>query len=746
MNRAIIEVRVDSIPQELRDRPQWVAWRLEERDGKATKVPYHSDGKRASSTDPERWMTCEKAVEAAARLKCDGIGFVFSADDPYHGTDLDKAVDPETEELKPWAVEILNDLDSYSEFSPSGSGVHVITRAEQPGGKGRKTYIDKSSGEAVEMYGSGRYFTITGSALVDYPPTIHDRSAEIAAIYSRIFSNNGAKQKADAPRNEYHRTEGLSDDALIAKFKTEHLDLWEGRWKDIYPSQSEADLALYTLLAALCLHDRERMLRIARLSGLVRDKWDREDYIAGTIDKAVENARNTEQAKSLEAYFDYRRNLYLVHNSRGGWTPLNETSFKRILRSHGYRKKLGEGERVSEVEAFLLRVQTSCDVKYAGPLAGTDEGFYETNGERYLVTSSPRIIEPQPGSWPTLKQLFEGLLSDPEHDQLTYLYGWLKVAYETLSTRGRRPGQALCFAGPHASGKSLLQAVITQILGGRSAKPYQYMTNLSSFNADLFEAEHLTLEDEQASTDIRTRRNFGSQIKNVTVNAEQRCHAKNRDAVMLRPFWRLSVSLNDEPENLMVLPPMDDSLEDKIILLRGYRNPMPMPTATNEEKELFWQTLMDELPAFIHYLTEFEIPVHLVSERFGITHFHHPDLVRELDALAPEYRLLTMIETEILKDRDEWSGTAEEMERELRHDQSDVKQEAGRLLTFNTACGVYLARLSKRIPERISYKRHTHLRTWTITVAPPDDGVSGCSSERHRKYKDKERPTHDGWD
>src|SRR5947199_8807639 len=93
------------------------------------------------------------------------------------------------------------------------------------------------------------------------------------------------------------------------------------------------------------------------------------------------------------------------------------------------------------------------------------------------------------------------------------------------------------------------------------------------------------------------------QSKNITVNDWQRCHAKNRVAIGLAPFWRLSVTVNDEPENLMVLPPIDDSIEDKLIILRAWKFPMPMPTATLQQRKAFWKRLEQELPAFLHYLT-----------------------------------------------------------------------------------------------------------------------------------------------
>src|SRR5204862_7823749 len=104
-----------------------------------------------------------------------------------------------------------------------------------------------------------------------------------------------------------------------------------------------------------------------------------------------------------------------------------------------------------------------------------------------------------------LRRLLETLLYDSHYDQLSYGFAWLKVAYEALRAGVWRPGPALALAGPRNCGKSLLQQLITLILGGRSAKPYRYMRGGTEFNADLFGAEHLCIEDEHCSTDIRSR-------------------------------------------------------------------------------------------------------------------------------------------------------------------------------------------------------------------------------------------------
>ena len=152
VRRELLPVRPEGIPEELKARPQWVDWKLEERDGGVTKVPYTPcTGCKASTTDLMTWRTFEEAL--AGLEQYDGVGFVFCSGDPSVGIDLDDCVDPETGQIELWALQILEGLDSYTEFSPSGKGVHIFVKGAIPSPLKRKE---------IEMYDCKRFFTITG--------------------------------------------------------------------------------------------------------------------------------------------------------------------------------------------------------------------------------------------------------------------------------------------------------------------------------------------------------------------------------------------------------------------------------------------------------------------------------------------------------------------------------------------------------------------------------------------------------
>jgi putative DNA primase/helicase len=151
-NKRILPVKTENIPEELKVRPQWVNWKYAWDGKKWTKHPYSPrTGRKASSTDLLTWSTFEEAVEAYEHGRFAGLGFVFCSGDPYTGVDLDDCVD-ENGEIAGRALEIARYLDSYTELSASGSGLHIIVCGDVP---------NRRKGD-IEVYSSKRFFTVTG--------------------------------------------------------------------------------------------------------------------------------------------------------------------------------------------------------------------------------------------------------------------------------------------------------------------------------------------------------------------------------------------------------------------------------------------------------------------------------------------------------------------------------------------------------------------------------------------------------
>ena len=280
---------LDKIPPVLKDRPQWVVWRQEEREGKPTKIPYQprNPKQKASSTNPDTWGTLEQALNVAKTNGFGGIGYVFSVEDPYCGVDLDHCRDPETGGIAEWAWEIIRRLNSYTEISPSGTGVHILIEGTVPPGGNSKGLPD---GGKVEMYSQGRYFTMTGVELEGTPTTIEPRQAELMALHQEVFGKPQAPPKNSGPGPAMELSNfALIDKAHEARNGHKFAQLWGGDTTG-YASPSEADLALCGMLAFWTGPDPARIDRLFRQSRLMREKWERQDYRDRTITKALADA------------------------------------------------------------------------------------------------------------------------------------------------------------------------------------------------------------------------------------------------------------------------------------------------------------------------------------------------------------------------------------------------------------------------------------------------------------------------
>jgi putative DNA primase/helicase len=156
-SKRILPIRTENIPEELKARPQWVVWRAV--GDKPNKIPYSArTGRRASSTDLMTWSTFEEAVRALETGRYSGVGFAFCSADPFVGVDLDSCRNLETGEIDGWAQKIIDSFEDVVllEASPSGRGVHVITRGVCKDGVNTKS---------VEVYGQDRFFTVTGAVI-----------------------------------------------------------------------------------------------------------------------------------------------------------------------------------------------------------------------------------------------------------------------------------------------------------------------------------------------------------------------------------------------------------------------------------------------------------------------------------------------------------------------------------------------------------------------------------------------------
>ena len=451
-------------------------------------------------------------------------------------------------------------------------------------------------------------------------------------------------------------------------------------------------------------------------------------------------------AKDLDLWWEDGggTSFHVGDGSGRSWSCWPETKVMNLFKMNYVRLKPREGERLSEAEEVLMHTmrERRLDVTLSA-LAGYKAGIYDICGRRVLVRSSPQLVEPKKGEWPMVEALIRSKLdfgySDPEGhglDQTPYFHAWMKVAVQGLYQGGPgnfRPGQCMIFAGPADCGKSRIQhQLITGLLGGRSADPGPYLFGRTDFNAEVFAAEHLMMEDPASSQKTVDRVFFGEMLKQLVVNDTQRLHEKRENAIMVSPFFRTTITINDDPDKLRVLPLLTPDMKDKVMLFLVSPAPLPMPTTTLEERQAFREQIAAELPAYAHWLlNEFEIPEDMRSVRFGVREWHHPTLTAELfddtpaaellriiDALEitepPTNRKLWQVDSDSKAPGESWEGTAFDLEKLLLSDFCTLQREAKRLF-MHSKVDRLLARLREDEPHRVAHRRTKLARHWVVS-------------------------------
>jgi predicted P-loop ATPase len=188
-----------AVPARLREARQWLIWRFESHAGekKPRKVPYYADGKRrsgqqGSEADRARLVDMVAALAAAAAKQASGIGFAFLPGDGLIGIDIDGAIDAETGEIAPRAQAIITACASYTEYSPSRRGVHIIVAGES------ETF--KSNDIGLEVFCGRQYFTFTGAAYAGTPAEVAAiDAATLRRLRATVDQAKGRRQEAAQP-------------------------------------------------------------------------------------------------------------------------------------------------------------------------------------------------------------------------------------------------------------------------------------------------------------------------------------------------------------------------------------------------------------------------------------------------------------------------------------------------------------------------------------------------------------------
>lgn len=303
----------ENIPIELRELNHWCVFKFMERNGRITKVPLNAEtGEFAKSNDETTWSSYDAALRGITELQADGLGFFFKK--PYFGididdvrTEIDRYIQNDTKDTDDNIVaEFIEIMESYAEISPSGNGIHIIAKGTLPKSGSRKGN--------VEMYSTGRFFTMTGNIIGGYKSVTEDDMGKVNFLHEKYIKKNEThkpKRLTETFGNDLSEQE-IINAALNSKNGMRFKLFLEGGWEQFYSSQSEADMAFANDLAFWTNRDYNMMDDIFRDSSLYREKWERKTgdstYGEITLSKAINECTNVFTPKRQTDDF----NIYLM--------------------------------------------------------------------------------------------------------------------------------------------------------------------------------------------------------------------------------------------------------------------------------------------------------------------------------------------------------------------------------------------------------------------------------------------------
>lgn len=321
---------------ELKNTKQWICHL-----NKVPKSPLYNGN--ASPTEPKTWGTYEQAVKACKEYNYSGIGFVFTAESDFCGIDIDHCIN-ENGEINKNALDIVSTMDSYTEISPSGTGLHIIYKGKVHDEWKKKKTNALDKGIHLEMYQKDRYFTFTENRLNEFDVMEREPHAELIYQAYMLDEEKTEKTAVQAEKKPLTLTDrDIIDKAMNSANGMKFARLFNGDTSDYDNDDSRADLALCSMLAFWCNKDISMMDRIFRQSKLMREKWDekhgRDTYGNITMQKAVENCMNTYSPTSLKDDDFY----------------VNIENFRRKTNRNYSLDDTGNAERMSDMFGEVIR-------------------------------------------------------------------------------------------------------------------------------------------------------------------------------------------------------------------------------------------------------------------------------------------------------------------------------------------------------------------------------------------------------
>ena len=556
--------KLENIPTELTEYDQWVAWKAEfKNSGKINKIPVNpKTGINASTSNPETWVSYTDAVDYYHSHQGDGIcgiGFVFTEDDPFCGIDLDECVDRDTGEIHADAKLIIDFMDSYTEISPSGTGVKIFT-------------IGKLSGSGrnfgnVEIFDKGRYFTLTGEMLDCVSSEIKNRQFEIEDLIKE-------QEALKVPKKSSIDLDKLPVSPTMKTLISEGKP--EGK-------RSEAVMKVLIALASSGVSDVDifKIFEDNPIGEKYREKGEsKRNWLNGEIQRAkdfTENQGSTYEYIAIDDPYtevvDELNQKHAVVMLGGKCLIMNEMidpvfnrhdiTFSSISDFNSWystkKVKMPNGEKSKE-SVSKIWLDSERRRKYNGIVFSPDKHI-----DGYYNLYKGLAIKPKQGNWSLFKKHIHEVIASGNAEVSRYIHAWM--AHLVQNPGGSKPGTSIVMRGKQGTGKGCFVSNFGAIFGTH----YLHVTNqqqvTGKFNNHLKNALLVFCDEAIWAGDKSAEGILKGMVTEDTIMVEP----KGRDAYPIKNHIRLMIASNNdwvvpagmEERRFLVLDVSDRHMRDK---------------------------------------------------------------------------------------------------------------------------------------------------------------------------------------
>lgn len=329
----------------------------------------------------------------------------------------------------------------------------------------------------------------------------------------------------------------------------------------------------------------------------------------------------------------------------GYWRHRNKEDAIMWLKGQGISARTGPKETASEAEKVLLLGQEAREVKAAAPIVHDSREVVIINGERYLNISTMKIMQPadngDPANWPWLHDFLWKVWADPQEAQRDHFLAWLQHYYVSCLNGCPAQGQAVIIAGEPSRGKTFLNyQILGRIMGGYSDAT-DFLMGKTNFNKENAEVALWPIDDTRGAGSWENKSAFSAALKKHVANPQVRCEGKGVNACTIPWKGRIVVTCNTDKESLDIIPHLNATIKDKLMLFMwGDWQARFLPAGRTET------VVAKELPHFLAWLRDWKPPSYVLADnpRYAIKSYHHPTMIREALDASPAARLDEMLQ------------------------------------------------------------------------------------------------------